>query len=698
MRVLSEKSKFLRESVEFLGFLVSKNGIKTCPDKVADIINYKLPTTLRGLRSFLGLAGYYRRFVKDYANITKPLTKYLRGENGNVNAKTSKNVQLELDKEALKAFNKVKEILASEDVLLLQPDYDKPFELTTDASSTAIGAVLSQQGRPITMISRTLSKTEENYATNERELLAVVWALQKLRNYLYGAKNINIFSDHQPLSFSLSERNPNTKIRRWRAFIEEFSPKFFFKPGKENTVADALSRQYANPLFDYELNSNRAERGSETDSASEGQSTITASEGQSTLTASEGTIHSEESLTNVIRIVKNPVNCFKNQIILNQDSTSHMSSQTLFECFTRHLINFSNIDDIYTMLKKSINPNVVNCIHCDIRILGQIQNNVVAQFTAVKIVYSNKIVIDVSNPNDQIEILVSEHNRAHRNAHENSIQVLQDYFFPNIKRQLKTIVANCKTCSESKYNRRPKKVNVGQTPIPSNPGEILHIDIFSTDNQHFLSCLDKFTKFAIILPINSRSILDVKIPLLKIVNFFPNAKTIICDNEKAFNSQTIKSLLANHFGIKIFPVPPAHSVSNGQVERLHSTIGEIARCLKNENTCSDTIELVLIAVSKYNDTVHSVTGHKPSEIIHSLSKKDRDIIKSKITQTQISDLFYHNQKRTARTFKPDDEVFVKVNRRLGNKFSKLYVKKTVQKDLGTSLQIDNRVVHKDNIK
>jgi len=123
--------------------------------------------------------------------------------------------------------------------MLSYPDYKKPFDLTTDASAYGIGAVLSQEGRPITMISRTLKGSEANYATNERELLAIVWALVKLRHYLYGVKDINIFTDHQPLTFSVSESNPNAKIRRWKARIDEFNARLFYKPGKENLVADA---------------------------------------------------------------------------------------------------------------------------------------------------------------------------------------------------------------------------------------------------------------------------------------------------------------------------------------------------------------------------------------------------------------------------------------------------------------------------
>jgi len=96
------------------------------------------------------------------------------------------------------------------------------------------------------MISRTLKDCELNYATNERELLAIVWAIGKLQNYLYGTKEIRIFTDHQPLTFAVSERNTNAKIKRWKAFIEEHNAKVFYKPGKENFVADALSRQNIN--------------------------------------------------------------------------------------------------------------------------------------------------------------------------------------------------------------------------------------------------------------------------------------------------------------------------------------------------------------------------------------------------------------------------------------------------------------------
>lgn len=145
--------------------------------KVKAIENFPIPTTLKELISFLGLATYYRRFLLDYAKLARPLTNLLRGENGR--------------DDAISAFDKIRRILASQDVILAYPDFSKEFKLTTDASNFAIS--LEQDSRPITFIFRTLLKTEENYAANEKEMLTIVWALQSLRMYLHGTAKVIIY-------------------------------------------------------------------------------------------------------------------------------------------------------------------------------------------------------------------------------------------------------------------------------------------------------------------------------------------------------------------------------------------------------------------------------------------------------------------------------------------------------------------------
>jgi len=244
-----KKTPLLRTQVEFLGYVVTADGIRADERKVRAIKEMPPPTNLKELKSFLGMTSYYRKFICDYAKVAKPLTNLTRREHAQVKASQSKNISISLDEEGKKAFDDLKTILAPPEVLAF-PDFSKPFHLTTDASNYAIGAVLSQsddgKDRPIAYISRSLNKTEESYAVNEKEMLAIVWALDNLRSYFYGAASIKVYTDHQPLTFSLGNRNYNAKLKRWKARIEEYNCGLIYKPGKSNVVADALSRITSN--------------------------------------------------------------------------------------------------------------------------------------------------------------------------------------------------------------------------------------------------------------------------------------------------------------------------------------------------------------------------------------------------------------------------------------------------------------------
>lgn len=218
LKIKLDKSELLRQEVEFVGFIFSTDGIKPNENKIDVINKYPVPKTIKDLRAFLGLMGYYRRFVKDFAKIAKPLTNILRGKGSDTSKK-----KITLDLHEIECFNKMKQVLSSSDILIY-PDFNKPFILTTDASNFAIGSVLSQgelgKDKPIHFASRTLSRTEEKYSAPEKEMLVIFWSLQTFRNYLYGAK-VKIVTDHQPLTFALSPKNTNAKLKRWKAYLEE---------------------------------------------------------------------------------------------------------------------------------------------------------------------------------------------------------------------------------------------------------------------------------------------------------------------------------------------------------------------------------------------------------------------------------------------------------------------------------------------
>lgn len=233
LKVQLDKSEFLHKECAFLGHIVSTDGIKPNPEKIEVIKNFPIPKTQKQIKSFLGLLGYYRKFIQDFSKLTKPFTECLK-----------KGRKIILNDKYLKTFEICKNLLMN-DPILQYPDFTKQFNLTTDASDFAIGAVLSQgpigTDKPICYASRTLSDTEINYSTIEKELLAIVWASKYFRPYLFGHK-FRIITDHKPLTWIMSLKEPNSKLVRWRLKLEEFDYEVIYKKGKLNTNADALSR------------------------------------------------------------------------------------------------------------------------------------------------------------------------------------------------------------------------------------------------------------------------------------------------------------------------------------------------------------------------------------------------------------------------------------------------------------------------
>lgn len=679
IKVQLDKCEFLREEVEFLGFIISNKGIKTNPKKVEAILNFPIPKTLKDLRSFLGISNYYRRFIRDYAKIAKPLTMLLRGEAGRSSKHNSKKIPVELDQEATDAFNKIKTILASEDVMLMYPNFNKEFCLTTDASNYALGAVLSQENRPIVFLSRTLSRAEEHYATNEKEMLAIVWALKSLRNYLYGSPKLKIYTDHLPLTYALSSKNSNFKLKRWKAFLEDFNYELQYKPGSTNVVADALSRP------------------------SQENSEI------NTLTSTQ---HSDESSSHdLIQFTDAPLNVFKNQIIIsNREAQPSYNFEIVFPTYHRHTINEPNITEEFLtqLLKKYLNPSVTNCIKTSDDILGRLQEIYKDNFTQYKTKYCRTMVTDLKQEEEQETEIINEHNRAHRNSRENKIQLLTKFYFPHMHSKIKKLTSLCKVCKENKYDRHPNKIALQETPIPTFPGQILHIDIYFTEKKAILTAVDKFSKFAQARILKSRAVEDVKEPLRELLLSFGMPDTIVMDNEKSFNSTAIIFMLENQYNIKVFKIPPYSSSVNGQVERFHSTLSEIMRCLKAENTYGTFAELLHKAVYEYNHSIHSTIKKKPIEAFfigrvstnpHEIEKFKLENIK-RLQEKQVADINYHNKRKTVpKTYEPGQTIYVKENKRLGTKLSKTYRKEVVKENKNTTILTESgKIIHKNNIK
>jgi len=226
LKVNVTKSFFGKTELEYLGYWITRDGIQPLPNKVEAIQRIAEPKTRKELRSFIGIVNYYRDMWHQRSHILAPLA-----------ALTSKTTKWKWTEEHAEAFRKMKKVIAKE-VLLAYPDFSKPFVLHTDASATQLGAVISQDGKPIAFYSRKLNSAQTRYTTTERELLSIVETLKEFRNILLGQK-IVVHTDHKNLTFN----NFNTdRVMRWRLIIEEYGPELHYIKGEHNVVADALSR------------------------------------------------------------------------------------------------------------------------------------------------------------------------------------------------------------------------------------------------------------------------------------------------------------------------------------------------------------------------------------------------------------------------------------------------------------------------
>ncbi|EOX94130.1 DNA/RNA polymerases superfamily protein [Theobroma cacao] len=224
------KCEFWLESVAFLGHVVSKEGIRVDTKKIEAVEKWPRPTSVTEIRSFVGLAGYYRRFVKDFSKIVAPLTKLTR-----------KDTKFEWSDACENSFEKLKACLTTAPVLSL-PQGTGGYTVFCDASRVGLGCVLMQHGKVIAYASRQLKRHEQNYPIHDLEMATIVFALKIWRHYLYG-ETCEIYTDHKSLKYIFQQRDLNLRQRRWMELLKDYDCTILYHPGKANVVADVLSRK-----------------------------------------------------------------------------------------------------------------------------------------------------------------------------------------------------------------------------------------------------------------------------------------------------------------------------------------------------------------------------------------------------------------------------------------------------------------------
>lgn len=233
-----DKSQFCRKELPFLGHIVSPGGIKPNPERVAAIVNFETPKTVRQVRRFLGMSNYYRRFIVDFSGVTAPISDLLKG----------KPRKIDWTPEAEKAFVKIKQLLISTPILV-PPDFSQEFTLQTDASDVAVAGVLTQMQKGsekvIAYFSQKLTATQQRYHASEKEALAAILAIDHFRGYIEGS-HFTLITDSSALTYIMTTRwKTSSRLSRWSLILQQYDVSILHRKGKENIVPDALSRSIA---------------------------------------------------------------------------------------------------------------------------------------------------------------------------------------------------------------------------------------------------------------------------------------------------------------------------------------------------------------------------------------------------------------------------------------------------------------------
>lgn len=697
LKIQPDKSEFLKKEIAFLGHIVSTEGIKPNPDKIEAIRKFPIPRTKREIKSFIGLLSYYRKFIPNLAKLTKPLTQCLK-----------KDRTVVVDEPYINAFNTCRQILIN-DPILQYPDFTKPFILTTDASNIALGAVLSQgrigNDRPICFASRTLSESEINYSTIEKELLAIVWATKYFRPYLFGRK-FQIVTDHRPLTWLMSLKEPNSKLVRWRLKLEEYDYDIIYKKGTLNSNADALSRiKIGNPEL-AEVNMN--------------VSTIFS------------TVHScAENLNDGIAISEKPLNEFNLQIILEKSENGPGSTvQNIFRHKQRRIIRKSEFseEDITEIFKKHIPPRKLTALYSDdttFKTIQKVYSEYFANAKQFRVIRCTKLLKDVIESDEQEELIRNCHrDRNHRGITETYLYLKRDFYFPQMQSLINKTINNCEICQTLKYDRNPPKLKFQLTETPSKPLDILHIDIYTINAKCILTIIDKFSKYATGYTLPSRTSIFVLKSLKHCFSLLGIPKKIVCDQGTEFMSNIFKDF-CEQYKIDLHYTSVQQSTSNSPVERLHSTITEIYRIIMNKRKTLkldiDHDEILYESFITYNNSIHSSTKLSPYELFfgkphsfleHQNFKNEHDYleklnefqeklyptIKEHILKSKTKLIDKLNKSRHEPEIREEnEEIFRKENRR--NKLTPRFSKRKVLVDNGVTLQTtENKKIHKSKMK
>lgn len=535
------------ESVKILGHIFKDGKVSPNPDKVRAIKEYKTPKNRKDIMRFLGCAGFYRSYVPGFSIIAKPLTYLLR-----------KKTRWKWGPDQVKAFDKLKNIITSDTVMKL-PDMDQPFILQTDASRQGLGCSLSQMGdkglRPVAFASRTLNKHEENYSITELELLSVLYACKKFKQYIEYSRTI-VETDHSAIKSIFKLEEPNGRLKRWIMRLQGLDITIVHRSGKSMLVSDALSRAPAPKETDEVCTDTFVD-------------TILPLEGETSVEK----IEFAPVESNLYEVYNENTN--KNAIINNNNNTTPPIENP--DKKITSIENKQNLSLHNVVLQASDVPSTVEQWaqeqDKDVN-LQTLKNKVINKDKICAISYSvdknnvlyknnsqfNQIVVPSHLQNSVIQINHDTLLGGHLGFYKTWHKIQAQYTWKNIKECIRKYIKTCHTCQQTKvlnvapygflssqYSKVPNKSIscdlIGPLPRTSNASEFLFVIV------------DDFTRYPVIYPIRKPTAKVLGTKLIEYSCMFGFCEYMRSDNGSQFCSKLWTSLCKELGIINRYTVP-----------------------------------------------------------------------------------------------------------------------------------------------
>lgn len=616
LKLNPSKCNFFCSDVTYLGHHISSLGIQPDKSKYNVILNYPIPKNVDDVRRFVAFCNYYRRFVPYFSDLANPL-----------NALLKKNAQFNWTNDCQKSFETLKSKLLSPNILKF-PDFNKTFILSTDASKIACGAVLAQKHdnmeMPIAFASKAFTKGESNKSTIEQELIAIHWAIMHFRPYLYGRRFI-VKTDHRPLVYLFSMKNPSSKLTRMRLDLEEFCFDIEHVKGKDNVGADALSRV----VIDSDELKNLSILPIQTRSMTKKQS----SQGNDKME-----INSPNTETDHLRVFESVNNLDAFDIpkiifdirydkliirILTKTLKREIAYATLL--YTNGQIDLTQILQVINEMAKNTNIKSL-AIKRDDKLFTLIPLAVFKK-ACNEVLKDIKIIIyvpvQILKDDEMIQKIIYENHDTPTGGHVGTERLFKKlrskYYWPNMKRIIKNYVKNCVKCIQNKHNIKTNETYT-KTTTPIKCFDLISIDTIGPftrsikGNRYALTVQCDLSKYIVVTPIPDKQAKTLAKALVEnCILIFGCPSAIKSDLGTEYKNEVFENI-CKFLSIEHKFSTAYHPQTLGSLERNHRCLNEYLRNFINEQH-DDWDSWLNFYTFCYNTTPHSDHLFTPFELI-----------------------------------------------------------------------------------